>query len=618
MCGFVGILSKDNFTSGSLIKQKLVRMTNMLLHRGPDAQGFYQNDWVALGFNRLSIIDLESRSNQPMIDESGRFIIIYNGEVYNYLEIRKELVALGYLFQTTSDTEVVLKSFVEWQEQCINKFLGMFSFVVVDLAEKQVFAFRDPFGIKPLYYSETKDNYIVVSEIKALRPFMRLEANTKAIYEYLAFRYAIDDETLFKNVFRVHPGCYISYKFGGSFNIKQYYNNKVYQEKNELQQNEKSEIDGIERLLVDSVKLHTRCDVEYGVQLSGGVDSSIITKYVSDIHKGDLHTFSVSFPATPYDEATYQTEVYTKLKTIHHDLPLKEELFINNIEKCIWYYDFPLHDPNNIPFYLLCKMAKDYGIKVLLSGDGADEIFHGYMRNIGLRQFMKNWRYKPHRLYANSFIPQFLIRNWPWKNISRRLFGIHPIIHRTTMNNPCLVNSLVPELRMKFDKRRNLYWEMRKFPEAALATQDICAYLRPWLTRADRMGMAASVELRVPFCNTKLLERLNSLPFDFKLKNEVPKYILKKITQKYFSNDLVWRRKMGFGLPLNDWFRNKNGLGKYLEILQDNTTNGRGIFARNVLNKIIMEHQLKKQDHGRLLWNVLNLELWYRIFIDKK
>lgn len=618
MCGFVGILSKDNFASGSLIKQKLVRMTNMLLHRGPDAQGFYQNDWVALGFNRLSIIDLESRSNQPMIDESGRFIIIYNGEVYNYLEIKKELVALGYLFQTTSDTEVVLKSFVEWQEQCINKFLGMFSFVVVDLAERQVFAFRDPFGIKPLYYSETKDNYIVVSEIKALRPFMRLEANTKAIYEYLAFRYAIDDETLFKNVFRVHPGCYISYKFGGSFNIKQYYNNKVYQEKNELQQNEKSEIDGIERLLVDSVKLHTRCDVEYGVQLSGGVDSSIITKYVSDIHKGDLHTFSVSFPATPYDEATYQAEVYTKLKTIHHDLPLKEELFINNIEKCIWYYDFPLHDPNNIPFYLLCKMAKDYGIKVLLSGDGADEIFHGYMRNIGLRQFMKNWRYKPHRLYANSFIPQFLIRNWPWKNIPRSLFGIHPIIHRTMMNNPCLVNSLVPELRMKFDKRRNLYWEMRKFPEAALATQDICAYLRPWLTRADRMGMAASVELRVPFCNTKLLERLNSLPFDFKLKKEVPKYILKKITQKYFSNDLVWRRKMGFGLPLNDWFRNKNGLGKYLEILQDNTTNGRGIFARNVLNKIIMEHQLKKQDHGRLLWNVLNLELWYRIFIDKK
>ncbi len=620
MCGFVGIISKEGFSDGAFIGQKNKIMTNMLLHRGPDSQEIYQNDWIALGFNRLSILDLESRSNQPMFDDSGRYVIVYNGEVYNYLEIRKELVSMGYLFRTDSDTEVVLKSFIEWGEECTNHFIGMFSFIITDLEERHVFAFRDPFGIKPLYYSETKYDYIFVSEIKALKKFISFEANTEAIYEYLTFRYAINDETMFKNVFRIQPGCYVFHKFKGSFKIKQYYNvqnNSL--DKTVKKYDEDSEIEDIEGLLTDSVKLHTRCDVEYGVQLSGGVDSSLITKYVSDIHQGDLHTFSVSFPSTPHDESSYQNEVSSKLKTKHHDLRLNEDQFVLNIEKCLWHYDFPLHDANNIPFFLLCKMARDRGIKVLLSGDGADEIFHGYMRFVNLKHYMKSIKFPIRKLYADSFMPKFLIENWPWRNFPRRLFGKHPIIYCTTMNDPILTHSLVPEMNINIEKRRDLYHEVRKFPMAALAVQDQRAYLRPWLVRADRMGMAASLELRVPFCNTKVLEKMNSLPFEFKLKNDVPKYPLKKIAQKYFSNDLVWRRKVGFGLPLGCWFRNQNGLGEYfLEILLDNTTQARNIFDRKVLNKIILEHNRKSHDHSRLLWNILNLELWFRIFIDKK
>ena len=325
---------------------------------------------------------------------------------------------------------------------------------------------------------------------------------------------------------------------------------------------------------------------------------------------------SVSFPDADCDESIYQAEVASKLKTIHHDLPISEDLFINNIEKCLYHYDFPLHDPSNIPFYLLCKMARDQGIKVLLSGDGADELFCGYSRYITLSNSMKNRRFKLRKLYADWFIPNFMIRNWPGGRIPRKLFGFHPVIHCTTLNNPYYAHLLAPELKMKFKKRWELYLEMRNHPQSALAIQDICGYLRPWLTRADRMAMAASVELRVPFCNTKLLEKLSSQPFSFKLKNGISKFPLKRIAQKYFSNDLVWRRKVGFSLPLDDWFRNKRGLGRYIDILLDKTASQRGIFKRDELNKIIIEHQKKEQNHGRLLWNTLNLELWYRMFID--
>lgn len=612
MCGFVAIVSKNIFTDGSKIEQDLKSMTSMLIHRGPDAQGFFQNDWLALGFNRLAIIDINKRSNQPLVDENGEFVLIYNGEIYNYIDIKEELVSLGHKFNTSSDSEVVLKSFIQWGEKCIEKFQGMFSFIVAELSTKRLFICRDQFGIKPLYYTETEDCYVFTSEIKALRLIMRFSVNSNAIYEYLVFRYSIEDETLFKNVYRLQPGSFIKYQPRSKLIIKQYFKvEELFKPPKQL----KDELKEIEDILSHSTMLHTKSDVEYGTQLSGGVDSSLITKYVSDLCENKLHTFSVSFDDKIHDESKYQKEVSEMTNSTHHNLLLTEDMFTDNIEKCIWHGDFPLHDANNVPFYLLCKMARDHGIKVLLSGDGADEICQGYSRHIGLGSYAKTLKSKLRTAYANSIIPGILEILFLGK-LPQRYTDFHPIIHRSVLNSPHLAKKLVPNMKKTFSKRKSLYKKMKKNPEAALAIQDFNGYLRPWLTRGDRMAMAASVEIRVPFCNMKFAEKMSSLPFEYKLKNDIPKYPLKKIAAQYFSKDLVWRKKVGFGLPLDKWFRNKKGLGRYLDLLLEKRTLQRELFDSKVLKRIIDDHLQEKQNYGMFLWNILNLELWHRIFID--
>ena len=610
MCGFAGVIAKEKFHDPLGIARKVEKMSGMLRHRGPDDSQLFQNDWLCVGFNRLSIIDLEPRSNQPMLDSSKRFLLVYNGEVYNYIELREELKAKGIQFKTESDTEVVLNALICWKEEALNKFEGMFSFLFFDLKERSFLAGRDNFGIKPLYYLETKDFIAFSSEVKSFLALRSLVPNRDTFSEYLIFRFSVSEETMFQDVYQVLPGHYLSKKRGQRLMKQQYYEIKV-PEKQISHWNEKEILDELEGLLRQSVKLHTRCNVPYGVQLSGGVDSSIVSKYVSELKQDTLHSYSISFPGYDFDESKFQNEVIAKLGTKHRNLAFEEKNLLEGLEKCLWHFDFPIHDPNNIAFHSLCELASKDGIKVLLSGDGADEVFCGYQSHLSTQRFDKSLKYSLLNSYTNSELFQVMSKYWPKKLLPKSFVGKHPVVYSNIRNNPYLVSLLAPSLKSNYQRRWNLVGASREASKS-LSLMDCYGYLQPWLMRADRMGLAASVELRVPFCNRRLLEKVLEIPTSLKLKEGKTKYLLKKITEKYFSNDLVWRKKVGFCMPVDVWFRSQKGLGQMLDLLTDQKSKERELFDCKLMERMIEEHRSEKSNHSRILWSALMLELWHR------
>jgi asparagine synthase (glutamine-hydrolysing) len=535
MCGFVGVISEEAVTQ--IDREEIVEMNGFISHRGPDNIEYHHDEKFACGFSRLAIVDLDQRANQPMFDQTGQFVLLYNGEVYNSDQLRKELEILGHSFTTTSDTEVVLKSFIEWNVKCVEKFQGMFAFVIFDLKSKNTYLFRDQLGIKPLYFMNKKNKFYFSSELKVFLKISRLNVNADKLEEYTAFGNIAGEQTLFKDIFILLPGHYMILDHKNKSRKVKYYDltDSFDGEKNNFSSED------LEKMLANSIVDHTMSDVGYGVQLSGGLDSSYV---VAMLKKDKVATFSIGLDGcNELDESKYQNICSKYFNTTHHPYRFENKDFLRYLIKSIWYFDYPLHHPNIVSMFILCEKAKEEGVKVLLSGDGADEIFCGYR----------------------------------WQNEDSQDIDLDSVIKKSAYNQIGDIDQIFEGLSYDFSERKDLIRGEKDLSKATLIL-DQKLYLQKWLQRQDRMGMASSVEIRVPFCNTEILKLINPLSFEDKTNHKKdPKFLLKKIAEKYLPKDLVWRDKVGFGIPLEDWFREDGGLFSCLSFLQDETFKKRGI-----------------------------------------
>lgn len=612
MCGFIATISKDGIP---FPEDKLREMAAMIAHRGPDDEGFFSSGAVSLAFKRLKIIDLSANGHQPMHSSDGRHVIVFNGEIYNYREIRKELEDSGTAFKSGSDTEVLLNSHLRWGEKCLDKFVGMFAFAILDTSDGSVFFARDQLGIKPLFIFEDSKHFILSSEIKALLPYADLKPNEDAFNEYLVFRSLPGERTMFKDVKSLLPG-HRGRISDGKMALSRYFDlSETFGEPRHLGFEDACE--ETEKMMEDSLRIHLRSDVELGVQLSGGVDSSLITALASKISGKRLHSFSISFAESEYDESQYQKRVSERYNTEHHDFRMDQDRFVSDMEMAIWHYEHPLNDPNGVATYHLAKNAKPF-VTVMLSGEGADESFLGY--NKFLPDAISRIK-RRNILFRNPRIRDLLASLWPLDR-GRALFQVTrypPAMFALSYAKMELVDGL---LKGDFDemKPRSLISAIANGDSIMeIILQDQICDLPQWFWRADRMGMAASLEFRVPFCTPQIFGMANSLPYATKLHGGEKKAILKKIAEKYIASDQIYRKKIGFGTPIDNWFGRK---GPYNDLFEDTMNSvdfkSRDPASRSHFNDIYSAHRNGKyrEVNSAFLWTHFNLEIWRRIFFS--
>lgn len=615
MCGFIATISKNN---KKFSEEVLKGMTAVISHRGPDDEGnLYSGDWLSLGFRRLSILDLSEKGHQPMLSSDGRYAIVFNGEIYNYRELRWDLNAKGYSFISETDTEVVLNAYRHWGEKCIDKFVGMFAFIIADLQERKVFAVRDQLGIKPIFCYEDGDYFIFCSEIKSLLCYRQLKPDFRQLNEYLIFRSVIGRETLFKNVWNLRPG-YLCRIENGSYKEEQYFNlasTIKYNYKRSFQET----CEEVEEALIKSIKIHLRSDVELGIQLSGGVDSSLVSAIASRESGKKFHSFSISFKESAfYDESEYQRRVSERYGTEHHDYPLGEDKYTELLIKSIWHYEHPLNDPNTVATLHLTEQAKKY-ITVMLTGEGADESFLGYSRFNPIAIRILKFRYL---LYKHPVLRDILFAFWPIKR-GKSLFNItryNPPMYALTYSDLNVMDELIHGEDSFMEFRRNIEKEVNYNVLSQAILQDQICDLQQWFWRADRIGMAASMELRVPYCTVPIFSLANSIPYNQRVYQGERKAVLKKIAEKYIDKDQIYRKKIGFGIPIDEWMDKKTG--KYSELFRD-TVESESFKNRPFINykhfKSIYDTYKKggyREVNCAFLWTYFNLELWFRIFFE--
>ena len=610
MCGFVGIISKNN---RRFPEETLQKMTSMIEHRGPDDVGYFSHeDWLAMGFRRLSILDLSSKGHQPMLSHDGRYAIVYNGEVYNYREIRSELEAKGKKFVSGTDTEVILVAYEEYGHDCVNKFIGMFAFFIADLHERKVFIARDQLGIKPLFCYEDADYYFFCSEIKSILPYKSLQPEFASFNEYLVFRSVIGENTMFQGVKSLLPGHFKAFKNGKLTNRKYFDLAETLAPDHSISFEEACE--RVEEVFAHSVDIHLRSDVELGIQLSGGVDSSLITAIAAGKSTKNLHTFSISFPDSPEcDESEYQQRVSKRYGTVHHDYPVGEDEFVGSFLKSIWHYEHPLNDPNSVCTYHLVSKAKEY-CTVMLSGEGADESFLGYtkfteqaVKTISRRMFLYNHPALRKVLFKLSGKPLFNITKY------------EPAMFALSYADLKLIDPLLNGRDEEMQGRHYASDIAGNDILRKIILQDQICDLAQWFWRADREGMGASMELRVPFCTPQMFKLANSIPHSLHVRDGERKCVLKKVAEKYIDHDQIYRKKVGFGSPIFVWLERK---GKYSEFFNDTLQSAkfanRDFIDKKHFNALLENHKngSYKERNSAFLWTYLNLELWYRIFFE--
>jgi len=606
MCGIAAILA---FEEKSLLnKCTLENMTKEINHRGPDDEGFYLNDWVGFGFKRLSILDISYDGHQPMFDVTKNYVIVFNGEIYNYKTLREELTKKNYKFKSNTDTEVLLNSYIEWGSSCLPKLEGMFAFIIYDKIKEEVMVARDHLGIKPLYYFRKNDYYFFGSEIKSFRNLIKFELNDKQLYEQFLYAYVSGQNTIFKNIFRVKPGSFLKLNKKGFVSENHYYNVC------DTLMNESSSSLNLEEIKNDingSILKHTMSDVGYNVQLSGGVDSSYITAVLSKEYKQTLNTYSVKIENFRGDESKYQKIVSEKYNTVHHSYSFGSKDLRDSHEKATWHYDIPMVHLGSVLLMLLCEHSKNNS-KVILTGEGSDELFGGY----GSFKAFKLYKYRiPYLLQHHHNLINLIPDISVLKNIKNSLkyfsVGIDQSSYFPYEKFKFLFNGLNKNIEYRESVVRNLDQLVNKV-FASFQT----SYLNFLFERQDKMSMAMSVEARVPFSNHLLFDKINKLHFKKKIR-PVPKAILKKLAEQYFDKSFIYRRKNGFDLPLGDWLRDGKGLKPWFDLLTDKTFHERGFYNHKNINSLIDKHLNRDEDNSEYLINIINFEIWHRIFIDQ-
>lgn len=625
MCGIAGFQAK-----GIGDKECIIRpMLGVIAHRGPDACGVRFVDDVCLGHVRLAIIDVE-HGKQPVESADGRYSLIFNGEIYNYVELRQELINKGYKLKTYADSEVLLYMYIEYGERIFEHLNGMFAFAVYDLVEKTLFLARDHFGIKPLYYFQDKDCFVFASEIKALLkyPAVKARVNKKSLYEYIKFQMVLNEATLFENIFKLKPAHYIVIKNNKIVKNREYW-------KLEYNIDDTKTIEGytdeLLLLLDNSLALQMRSDVPVGAYLSGGLDSSIVSTLASKNYSGRFKTFTGAFKDLgEYNETRYARIAGDFINSEHYEILITYKDFLDNFEKLVYHMDEPAAGPGLFSQYMVAKFASQY-VKVILGGQGADEVFGGYARYAiaYLEQCLKGAILKTQEEGRHIVTLQSIISNLPmlkqyipmiqnhfasglFDNMDRRYFKL---VDRSPNTDKIYSDEFLRQRNEDeiFDKFCQIFNKQgTKSYFNKMTYFDIKTLLPSLLQVEDRVGMAVSIESRVPLLDRRIVELAVKMPPTMKFAGGRIKNALAEAVKNILPKEIVSRKdKMGFPTPLNEWFTGPLK-GFVLDIFRSKSARERGIF-----NIEYIEQQVDKSDKfGRDLWGALNIEMWFRKFID--
>ena len=605
MCGFVGFCSK-NVKDRNVIKE----MNNQIIHRGPDSDGYYFDKDVNFGFRRLSIIDLHEGS-QPILNESGDTAIIFNGEIYNYQELREDLVAKGYKFKTHTDTEVILHGYEEYGEEGIlAKLRGMFAFTIWDSKKEKLFGARDHFGIKPYYYALLDGDLLFGSEVKSFLKYPKFKkaVNEKALKHYLVFQYNPLEETFFKGVKKLRPGHYYIYE-NGKMEIKTYYNLTL--DYKDMTFDEA--VGKIEKEVEESVKYHKISDVEVGSFLSGGVDSSyVVATALPD------KTFSVGFDNKGFNETMYAKELSDSLGIKNFAKLITPDEFFEGINKVQYYSDEPHANLSSVPLYFLSKLASEQ-VKVVLSGEGADELFAGYndyADALPQRMYRKLPFSLRHKLYLKykdrkHFRGQTIILKYGQK-VEDRYIGPAEIMSDELANS--LVTSKYKNAETSRDLTKKYYDEVKNMDDVS---KRLYLDMKMWivediLLKADKMTMANSIELRVPLLDKKMWELARTIPVRHKVHNEITKYAFRRAAKNKLPEDWAKRRKLGFVVPFVLWIKEE----KYYKIVKEvfNKDFVSEFFDKDKINKLLDDHFNGITNNGRKVYTIYTFLKWYEIY----
>ena len=619
MCGIAG------FVSDILNKENLEQMTDCLSHRGPDAQGYFLEKNIGLGHRRLSIIDLSDAANQPMFSNDGEWVLIFNGEIYNYNELRQKLIQQGHSFTTHSDTEVVIRLFQLYGPDAVQSFIGMFAFAIYHRQTETLYVFRDRVGVKPFYYYWQNGEFYFASELKALIPQLpNKEINHQALGDFFRFGYIRSPDSIFKNVYKLQPGHYAVIK-NKELEIKKYWSIEDVCKNEELGEGEATK--KLEDLMQSSFNYRMVADVPVGVFLSGGIDSSSLTALLTRTHS-NLKTFSIGFDDEWYNEAPYAKKIASFLGTDHHERILTGSDAEKVMDKYFSIYDEPFADSSGIPVYIISEFARNNGCKVVLSADGGDELFGGYDRYRSMPNLYSRIqtaaKFKKLVNPTLSFLTQLPFHAF---NINHKAAKLRDMIAAINKYNRSefYINYLSIISKENLEALTGNHYPF----EAALKAESIEEEMMLWdfryyltedlLTKVDRASMATSIEAREPFLDHRLVEFVFSLPLSYRLKPECSKYLLKKILFKKIPPEYFDRRKMGFSIPLFKWFSQK--LDKeFIEIF-----NEQSLSPVNVLNKqaVIKEYKryLSFKGNGKehnilLIWHLYVFVKWWQRWMN--
>lgn len=608
MCGICG------FTGQLVDREEYLRqMTEKITHRGPDADGYYLDDTLAMGFRRLSIIDLEA-AQQPLYNEDKTLALMFNGEIYNYQTLRQELQALGHTFSTNGDGETLLHGYEEWGAALLPRLRGMFGFAIWSIPERRLFLARDYFGIKPMHYTRLADGRLVFgSEIKSIlaHPDVKKELNPAALDSYLSFQYSVPAETFFKDIYCLPPAHYLTYA-DGQVEITRYWEPTFHPDESmTLEQ----AVDEIDRAFTDSVAAHRISDVEVGCFLSGGVDSSFVASYF-----GGQKAFTVGFDnGQHYNESNYAAELAKEVGIEHHVHIIGEEEYWEALPKVQYYLDQPLADPSCVALYFVSKLAAEK-VKVVLSGEGADELFGGYRiyhEPTSLRGYQRLPRFlRKAAAAAVGAIPfdfkgkSFLIRGS--KTIEERFIGNAnmftqkekaKLLRDTPATDPtALTKEYYDRCRGLDDVTRMQYLDINRW-----MVGDI-------LLKADRMSMAHSLELRVPFLDKEVFEVASRIPVKHRVAAGTTKYAMRLAAERHVPESAATKPKLGFPVPIRVWLREDAYYNKVKAAFESPAA--RQYFHTGELLRLLEQHKAGKKDNSRKIWTVYMFLVWYGVYFE--
>ena len=612
MCGFAGYI--HNY--GTFDKEEVIhKMADRIKHRGPDDAHYYIDDGIALGFRRLSIIDLEG-GRQPILNEDGSLVLLFNGEIYNYQELREELIKAGHVFTTKTDSETILHGYEEYGKKILDRLRGMFAFIIWNKNTKELFGARDIFGIKPFYYYKKGKEFMFGSEIKSFlsHPNFEKELDEDMIPLYLSYEYSPDERTIFKNVFKL-PGAHCFTYKNGELKVERYYKIEY-----KIEDDKSLEYweDAITKEFTESVSMHQIADVEVGCFLSSGVDSSYVVKEISKGTK-KVKTFSVGYEEEKYSELPYAQDFSNVIGVPNIANKVSADEFFDAVPEIQYYMDEPLPNPSEIPLYFLAKNARRY-VKVVLSGEGADELFGGYPMQYLAGGHFDHYSHKVPRPVRKvlgtvaKHCPNFKGKNFlvrgamePYQRFMRANYVFQSAERQKFLKRP--IASKVPE---EYSKR--YFNEVSNLDEP---TQLQYVDMHTWmiydiLLKADRMSMANSLELRVPFLDKKMLELSTRIPSRYRAANETTKIALRGAAIKQLPERTANKKKLGFPVPLNDWLREDKYYNKVKAAFQSDIAEK--FFVTSELIKLLDDHKSGKALNMQKIWSFYTFILWYEQF----